>query len=39
MTRKSKIARLPRSIRDGLNCRLDNGQPGLRLVEWLNSLC
>ena len=38
MTRKSKIARLPRSIRDELNHRLDNGQPGIRLVEWLNNL-
>ena len=38
MTRKSKIARLPRSIRDELNHRLDNGEPGLRLVEWLNHL-
>ena len=38
MIRKSKIARLPRSIRDELNRRLDNGQPGIRLVEWLNSL-
>ena len=38
MTRKSKIARLPRPIRDELNRRLDNGQPGIRLVEWLNNL-
>src|SRR5215469_9462537 len=38
MTRKSKIARLPRSIRDELNHRLDNGQSGIRLVEWLNDL-
>src|SRR5215469_11522451 len=38
MTRKSKIARLPRSVRDELNRRLDNGQPGVRLVEWLNNL-
>src|SRR5215469_2253374 len=38
MTRKSKIARLPHPIRDELNHRLDNGQPGIRLVEWLNNL-
>jgi hypothetical protein len=33
-----KIARLPRSIRDELNRRLDNGEPGVRLIKWLNSL-
>lgn len=38
MTRTGKIARLPRNIRDELNRRLDNGEPGVRLVEWLNSL-
>ncbi len=38
MTRKSKIARLPRGIRDELNRRLDNGESGVRLVKWLNEL-
>lgn len=38
MTRIGKIARLPRSTRDELNHRLDNGEPGVHLVEWLNSL-
>lgn len=37
MTRKGKIARLPRHIRDQLNHRLDDGEQGTRLVEWLNS--
>ena len=36
MTRKGKIARLPRIIREELNQRLDDGEPGVRLVEWLN---
>ena len=38
MTRKSKIARLPREIRDQLNRRLDDGEVQTNLVEWLNSL-
>jgi hypothetical protein len=38
MTRKGKIARLPRAIRDELNRRLDNGEQGVRLLEWLNGL-
>ena len=29
---------MPRNIRDELDRRLDNGEPGVRLVEWLNSL-
>ena len=33
-----KIARLPRHIRDELNHRLDNNEPGVRLVAWLNGL-
>jgi len=37
-TRTGKIARLPRKIREQLNRRLENGEPGNRLVEWLNSL-
>jgi hypothetical protein len=38
MTRTGKIARLPRNIRDELNRRLDNGEQGVRLIEWLNGL-
>jgi hypothetical protein len=38
MARKGKIARLPRSIRDELNRRLDDGAQGVQLLDWLNSL-
>jgi hypothetical protein len=38
MTRTGKIARLPREIRDQLNRRLEQGEPGVRLVPWLNGL-
>lgn len=38
MARNGKIARLARHIRDELNQRLDNGEPGVQLLEWLNSL-
>ena len=38
MTRNGKIARLPRDVREQLNRRLANGESGVRLVEWLNSL-
>lgn len=38
MPKYGKIARLPRNIRDELNRRLDNGEMGARLVEWLNGL-
>jgi hypothetical protein len=37
-TRNGKIARLPRAIREQLNRRLDDGEPGKRLVGWINSL-
>ena len=37
-TRKGKIARLPREIREQLNQRLADGEPGTQLVEWLNAL-
>jgi len=37
-TRISKIARLPREIRDQLGHRLENGEPGKDLVKWLGSL-
>jgi hypothetical protein len=38
MTRNGKIARLPRNIRDELNHRLQDGEPGGRILEWLNAL-
>src|SRR5579862_4758750 len=38
MTRRGKIARLPCSIREELNQRIEDGEQGTRLVEWLNSL-
>ena len=38
MTRRGKIARLPRAVRDELNRRLDDSEQGARLVEWLNGL-
>src|SRR5579871_4636634 len=38
MTRRGKIARLPQAIREELNQRLENGEQGGRLLEWLNGL-
>jgi hypothetical protein len=38
MIRTGKIARLPRSIREQLNRRLEDGEQGAPLVEWLNRL-
>jgi hypothetical protein len=38
MTRNGKIARLPRSIRNQLNRRLQDGEQAKNLVQWLNSL-
>jgi hypothetical protein len=38
MTRTGKIARLPRDVRNQLNRRIADGEPGIRLVEWLNGL-
>jgi hypothetical protein len=37
-TRNGKIARLPASIRTELNQRLQNGEQGESLLEWLNGL-
>lgn len=37
MTRNGKIARLPREIREQINCRLDDGIPGVEIVAWLNA--
>jgi hypothetical protein len=37
-TRNGKIARLSRELREQLNRRLDDGEEGQRLVEWLNTL-
>src|SRR5258708_6953794 len=38
MTRNGKIARLPKEVRDQLNLRLQDGEPGQQLVQWLNEL-
>jgi len=38
MSRQGKIARLPKKIRDQLNLRLQDGEPGKQLAEWLNEL-
>ena len=38
MTRKGKIARLPQSIREQINRRLQNGEEGKHIAEWLNAL-
>lgn len=37
-TRTGKIARLPKSIREELNRRIDDGWQGAKLVGWLNEL-
>ena len=37
-TRNGKIARLPKHIREQLAGRIDNGEQGKDLVEWLNGL-
>jgi hypothetical protein len=36
-TGSGKIANLPSEIRDELNYRLNDGEPGNELVEWLNA--
>jgi len=36
MTRNGKIARLPRYLREKLNRRMDDGEPGPQLLAWLN---
>jgi len=38
MTRNGKIARLPKAIREQLNKNLEDGMPGVRVVDWLNTL-
>lgn len=38
VTRNGKIARLPRAVRQELNRRLEEGEPGKELVAWLNAL-
>ncbi len=38
MTRKGKIARLPQAIRQQINLRLQNGEEGKQIAEWLNAL-
>jgi hypothetical protein len=37
-TRVGKIGRLPKSIREMLGQRIENGEPGTELVRWLNGL-
>jgi hypothetical protein len=37
-TRKGKIARLPQDLREELNLKLDNNEPGPAILEWLNGL-
>jgi hypothetical protein len=38
VTRNGKIARLPKTVRDELNRRLSDGEPGNQLVVWLNAV-
>ena len=38
MARTGKIARLSRNLRAQLNTRLQDGQDGKQIVQWLNSL-
>jgi hypothetical protein len=38
MTRKGKIARLPHPIREQINQRLQNGEEGRQIADWLNTL-
>lgn len=38
MARIGKIARLPRPVREELNHRIENGEPGSMVLKWLNSL-
>jgi hypothetical protein len=38
MARNGKIARLPRAVRSQLNSRLQEGEQGKQIVQWLNSL-
>ena len=38
MTHTGKIARLPHDIRNELNRRIQDGEPGCQLVDWLNAM-
>ena len=38
MTRRGKIARLPHPVREQINRRLQNGDEGKQIAEWLNSM-
>jgi hypothetical protein len=38
MTRRGKIARLPQPIREQINRRLQNGEEGIQIIQWLNAL-
>ncbi|MDR3456041.1 MAG: hypothetical protein P4N60_01235, partial [Verrucomicrobiae bacterium] len=37
-THNGKIGRLPRELREQLNRRLDQNEPGGRILDWLNAL-
>ena len=36
-THNGKIGRLPRNVQEELNRRLDDGEPGRKILEWLNA--
>lgn len=38
MSRIGKIARLPKTVREQLNVRLEDNEPGEQILEWLNGL-
>jgi hypothetical protein len=38
MNRNGEIARLPRPIREQINCRLQAGEQGRQILQWLNAL-
>ena len=38
MSRNGKIANLPEHLREQINSRLHDGEPVVRLVDWLNGL-
>jgi hypothetical protein len=38
MSRIGKIARLPKTVREKLNLRLEDNEPAKEILEWLNGL-
>jgi hypothetical protein len=38
MNRTGKIARLPRHIREEINCRLQSREKGRKILEWFGAL-